>query len=314
MKERTVRQIHAGDLFRRSLFGLMNGKNLAITRDRIAQTRRWSLSPRNFLYKDVFLRRRHVWVGVDGQIIWGLVSARRRLSSRVFELDRFYLSPGAEDLVAYLMERVGTDLSREGVQKIFLRARTADPFMERVDLGGFLPVMAETLYWRNNDQSVVPNMQRDSPYRLRPIQPIDALDCFHLYNAVTPLAVRSSYAVTLKQWRDATDYLSGSVKEFVYESEKGIRGWLRISARTSQVHFDLVVHPDEIKAMFPLVQSILESAGAHVGQYCIAPSYAISLRSTLEHCGFSPSEEFKVLAKSMTVRVKIPRLASVAIG
>ena len=314
MKERTIRQIHAGDLFRRSLFGLVNGKNLAVTRDSIAQVRRWSLAPTNFLYKDVLLRRRYIWVGIDDQTIWGLASARRRLSSRVFELDRFYLRPGTEDLVAYLMERVGTDLSHEGVQKIFLRTRTTDAFMERVDLGGFLPCMSETLYCRNNDQSVPPDMQRESPPRLRPIQSVDVLDCFYLYNAVTPMTVRSSYGMTLEQWRDANDHPSGSVSELVYESEKGIRGWVRISTQTSQVYFDLVVHPDEIKEMFPLVQSTLESTGAHMGQYCIAPSYALSLRSTLERCGFSSREEFKVWAKSMTVRVKIPGLASVAIS
>ena len=314
MKKRNIRQIHASDLFRRSLFGLVNGDNLAVTRDRIAQTQRWYFSPSDFLYKDLFLRRRHMWVGLDDQIIWGFASARKRSNSRVFEIDRFYLTPGTEDLAAYLVERVGADLSQEGAQKIFLRTRATDANMERIDLGGLLPFMSETLYWRYSDQSVVSNIQGDFYYRLRPIQPIDDLDCFHLYNAVTPLAVRSSYAVTREQWRDANDRLAGSVSELVYESERGIRGWLRISTQTSQVYLDLMVHPDEIEAMFSLVQSRLESAGAPLVQYCIVPSYAVSLRSHLEDCGFSPREEFKVLAKSMTVGVKIPGLASAAIG
>jgi hypothetical protein len=229
-----------------------------------------------------------------------------RSGPRAWEIDHLYLSPQAGESGADLLDAVSAAVAGQGAERLFLRLPAESAFLKSARHCGFISCVRETIY-RRSAVDTLP-VAEDS-VSLRPKRPQDDFDLFRLYNATTPVNVRTACALTLEQWHDARELQGGSITEFVYESGQGIRGWISTSTHLAQAQIDLVVHPEERGLMRPLARAAVAALGVSRGQACLVPEYAIALQTAVEELEFSPCEEFRLLIKTMAVGVKTTGLA-----
>ena len=306
MKAR-VRTLRATDLLSLALFNSLDGHDRARTRDRLAQPA--SLLPALCRALGSGLashRSRHLCIGLERQRVWGVVSVRMRSGPRAWEIDHLYLDPRAQESSMDLLEMASVAAGKRGAQRLFLRLSAQNPLEEQARLCGFFPCLTETLYQREPGRPL-PGVE--APLTLRPRQAEDAFALFRLYNANTPQGLRSAYGLTLEQWRDAQEPPVGMVRELVYESDYGVRGWLSLCLQRRQGHLELAAHPDERDLVQRLVQAAIATLGPSRSHLCLVPEYATGLQAALEQRGFRPQGEFRLLIKAIAKEVKEPGLA-----
>jgi hypothetical protein len=251
---------------------------------------RKNLSPRS---KD------RAWVWREERRVMGVASVRPRSGRRSWEVPALYTGSTARLAVAELLERAATSAAAEGAERVFLRLQEDDAVISAARVGGFFPCMSETLYRRRSSGTYNrTDPPSDAESSMRPMGPGDPYRLFQLYNAVTPVSVRSLVAMTFDQWEASREQSPGRRDQRVLEREDSVRGWLCTSLDSGVGGLSAMVRPDDDAVLPDMVNLGLRALSGARSILCLVPEYQSSLRHVLEGRGFEPVEQLVTLVKT----------------
>lgn len=244
--------------------------------------------------------RRCTLVWSHGGRIRGVASARCRRGPRAWEVDRLFLSPGREDTLPELLERLSAEAVAGKVEKVFLRLPAESIFLDMARTAGFCPYREETLYRFSGAPRPI------SPELLRPRAMEDEQPLFQLYGVATPAAIRFAEGITLEEWQQAWEPCNG--QELVFPGEVGLQGWLSLRRRGRLGQFQLLVHPNQGEKVGALVDHCLGALRDQPSVFCLAPAFDSPLRQALEGRGGEKIAEYISLVKPLAARISEPKL------
>ncbi len=299
---RLIRPLDPLDLLRSAVFGQRGMRNRAFTLGGLLSRRsigppllglsRRHLSPR---------AKEHAWVWRRGNRVMGVASVRPRASHRSWEVPALHIGAAAEPAVSELLEQVAASAAAEGAERVFLRLRDDHEVIRAARVGGFFPCISETLYQRLSSTTANgKGALLDGESRMRPMEPSDEYGLFRLYNAATPVPVRSLVAMTFEQWQASREQCPGRHEQRVLEREDAIRGSFDTTISSSVGGLSATVHPDEDALLPDIVDQGLRSLSTTRAVLCLVPEYQVSLGRVLEDRGFEPIDQFVTLIKSST--------------
>ncbi|MBF8266685.1 MAG: hypothetical protein HW388_193 [Dehalococcoidia bacterium] len=304
-----IRTLRATDLLRLLIVGNSGiGPDWAQTWEKVGARSGSALSP-STVARGLVLRRAterySVWV--EGARLRALASVRARSGPRAWEVRCLHLSLEAEEEGVDLLEGLCVAAGQQGGERVFLRLPTSSPVVKMVMRAGFLPYAQETLYRRENP----PSTSSSPTELLRPYISSDEHDLFRLYNACVPANVKTAYALTFEEWRDAREPLGRWERQWVYEAQGHLRGWVRVaSGKQPAYRIELMVHPgEEPRVWEQLVVWGLQQRRPQGPSLALVPSHQPILVSVLGEKGFAPAGEYRLMVKSIVVRVKESTLA-----
>jgi hypothetical protein len=252
---------------------------------------------------------RQTWVNVERRKIDGLISARHE--GLAWEIDRLVVEPDADPRVVQRLLSYITAVGGEvGIQKLYLRLQSSSELVDLARSAGFLLFSDETLYIRSTS---LDGPRLAWPEGVRPKSGSDTLAIFHLYCASVPLRVRQAEAMTLNEWQQLHHRGRPALgrREFVYERDGQLLGWIQTEVRGRAVQFELLAHPDFPETVDRLVDSVLGQQAGRAPLYCLVAEHEARLAQALGERGFLPEASFCALVKQLSVRVKQPRLVPV---
>jgi hypothetical protein len=176
---------------------------------------------------------------------------------------------------------------------------------------GFMAYRREQI-WRFEQEAA---KSRPADAALRPRAKPDAQPIFRLFSSAVPESLRRFEGMTLTEWTAAQETL-GKTAQYVLEGEGRIDGLVRIAGDGDLGRFDLIgAAPDVLDA---LIETALAKLANRSSLLAIVPEYQEDVARRLAARGFTPAEEYAVLARR-TVRpvkeaVKVPAIAKTTFG
>jgi hypothetical protein len=306
----TIRTLRTTDLLRFLIDVHSMGQDYAQTWDKVGSNTGGVPSPTSIASGLVLNREKErCSVLAEGLHLRALASVRARSGPKAWEVHCLNLSTDVEKHGTELLERLCMLAGDEGGEKVFLRLPNLSPIAKLARQAGFLFCTQETLYRREASASPMPNTAKF----IRPSVPPDEYPTFRLYNECVPSKVKSEYALTFDEWRDALEPSGKSVQQGVYESQGCLRGWIRVgSDRRSVNRVEIMVHPEEEPGVWEnLVSWGLQQGRPMTPCLSLVPDHQPTLAWVLEKKGFIPTSEYHLMVKPLTVWVKDPALAPV---
>jgi N-acetylglutamate synthase-like GNAT family acetyltransferase len=276
-----------------------------------------SLSFREMLGRSLALRPGiETWVQIENGQIHGMVSARARFGTDVWDIDQLLIAPSLdEDRVCLrLLDHLCAAAVEEGVMKVFLRLPSDSSWATASRQAGFVHYTTEQPYVHPS----LPAVERPVVEGLRPRRPADHLALFHLYSAAVPAQVRQIEAMTLQEWRWNDNWGLASVASVrpalsrrrrdmvVVHTEGEVAAWLQVQMRPRTVRV-LCDGDSRLDAGVLLRRALAElPPSGPVG--CPVREYQRELVGPLEELGFAPSEEQELFARLLAARIPERRL------
>lgn len=265
---------------------------------------------------------RETWIHVEGGEITGLVTAKRREGTDVWDIDQLaYLpSPDAPRACARLLGHLLSAASDEGVLKVFLRLDSNNPALDWARQVGFVQYSVETVYYLPE----VPSPAH--PPRLewvRPRRPSDHQALFQLYCTAVPVRVRQAEGMTLQEWRWTDGWWldpmgislrlpligQASRHDFVVEDAPRLIAWLQVDRRRRSLGLLSEARDDlDVDAMLRHGLRIL-GTGRHA--YCAVREYQPNLAGALEEIGFVANGTDSLLTRALATRTPELKLVPV---
>lgn len=276
--------------------------NQAITRDRLGGAS--LLAPQSLIEHWFPLpRRRYTWVWSNRGRILGVVSAKSCSGATSWQID--YLRVDDEQRCLALLDTVSACAVEQRVKKLFLRLPSDSPLIEVAMRSGFSSYSADYLY-RYTGQGV-PKVA-ESPHFLRPRSSNDDYRLFELYSAAVPASVRTAEGMTFEEWQESRDRGSWPQRprEYVWEKEGRLMGWLRISAAGGMGCFEVMFHPLVQEGLEYLVNSALISLNSKSSLFGIVSGFQGQLRSLLPTLEFEEVAQYHALVQELALRVREP--------
>ena len=237
-----------------------------------------------------------------GNRVLALASAQPRSGPGSWDITHLYVSPAAEDHVAYLLSAITQAAIEKQCQRIFLRLRQDDPLVDIARQGGFFPRVPETLFIGR--PSAEPR-RSNSPNRNEPLSEensVDGHDLFRLFNAATPSEMRQAIGITMDQWTSSRERLNRRSGAYVMRRQDSAIGSMRTSRKFSRGWLEASAHPNNQQCMPTMVKFGLEKLESCKTVYCMMPNYQVDLRYILVDNGFEKTSEYITLVNSMTVK------------
>ncbi|MYE32012.1 MAG: hypothetical protein F4X80_05030 [Chloroflexi bacterium] len=273
--------------------------NQAVTRERLGQPPESAHALKAALAH--WMRRRHVWLEVEGRRIQGIATARPLAAPTAWEIDTLVdaSDPGAEEtVVRSLLQQAQQDALDDEVTHLLVRLRANAPAVVGAMRAGFTQALGEQL-WRAPvlrglavaNRAITVEMASDA----------DEHDLFMLYNRAVPVSARSAIAMTHREWRATREdhWLSRRSTSFVARAEGQIIGSARIAAARDRTNIELLTAPEASGAAGALLAAVAPLCKRGQPVLALAPAVAGSAASELRASGFEPDEEFAVLSKRM---------------
>ncbi len=250
----------------------------------------------------------HTWISVKGATLQGLVSARRRASKTVWELDCVINAADDDGTVCLgLLDQALRDAVRSHVERVFLRLSSDSCVLPLARRLGFCAYQHENLMMTSEPRPLRHHL--DSLPRFRKATRSDERALFDLYRACTPEQAREAEAVSFDEWRAAQDrsWLTGRVSQQVAQRNGQIVAWYRVARDGSRADFDLLLHPSD-PAREPLFDVALGRIGG-MSAITLVPDSAGAYIKGLQKRGFERGPEFVSLVMRTAVPVKAAQLA-----
>jgi hypothetical protein len=258
-----------------------------------------------------FATGRHTWISVKGPTLRGLISARKRGTKHAWEIDCLINAeendPG---VLMSLLDQVTDAAGRSGAMKIFLRLPSDSVAVREATRCGFAAYRREQVWRRQQEPSPARKTDESARRRAKP----DQHALFQLYTAVVPDSFRRYEGMTLTEWTAAQESV-GKTTQYVREEDGRITGLARIAGDGDLGRFDVLAEPAHVDAMIDVAEAKLANRRTLFG---IVPQYQEDVARRLASRGFSPADEFTVLARR-TVRPvkeaqKVPAIAQTTFG
>jgi hypothetical protein len=286
--------------------------NEAMTRDRIGTQD--SPHPLETAFEQwfSFATGRHTCVSVKGPTLRGLVSARKRATKQVWEIDCLINAAESDNgVLMSLLDQMTEAAGKSGAMRIFLRLPADGETAAASSRSGFAPYLREQVFARS---MAAGDEKRDAPEQLRRRTKADQYAVFRLYNAVVPQEVRRLNGMTLGEWSAAQESL-GRTTQYVVESGSKLTGWLRVAGDGDIGRFDLMGEPEELDG---LIDAALSKVANRERAVTIVPEYQVELASRLIERGFEPQDEYSMLSRRTVRPVKVaspvPAIAQTTFG
>ena len=314
--------IGPGDLIALVTFDGQVYANQAVTRERLGRPPEAAHALTAALAH--WLRRRHVWIVVEGRRIQGIATARALAGPQAWEIDTLVDAGeaskgggGVDGVVRALLEQAQAEAQRSGVRHLLMRVAAGAPAEAEAVRAGFARALRERL-WR-----------ADAPYAdlaagdaagdadgagisVREAIPADAHGRFLLYCRALSVEARSALAMTLEEWRATREvhWLGRHPRELVAAREDRIVGAARIAAGGGQARLDLLATAEAAGA----ARALLAAAGGLCARdeavLALAPLAMGAAQAELLEAGFEPAEEYVLLSR----RVAQPVEEAVRVG
>jgi hypothetical protein len=258
---------------------------------------------------------RETWVQIEHRQIFGLVGARARFGTDVWDIDRLVIAPSVDDdrVCLRLLDHLCEAAVEEGVQKVFLRLGAESPWIGPARQAGFVHYTTEQIFV----QPQVGQIRRPTVAGLRPRRPADHQALFQLYSAAVPAYVRQIEALTLQEWRWTDNWgivamapfranLSRRRRDLVVQGEDRLEAWLQVDlhARSLQLTTD---PRGPIDVPLLLTRGLAELQAGRPAVFALR-DYQTELAAHLEDLGFLAGESQALLARVLSVRVPERRL------
>ena len=275
-----------------------------------------TLSFREMLGRSLALRPGiETWVQIENGQIHGLVSARARFGTDVWDIDQLLIAPSPdEDRVCLrLLDHLCAAAVEEGVMKVFLGLPSNSSWATASRQAGFVHYTTEQPYLHPS----LPALERTPVEGLRPRRPADHQALFHLYSAAVPAHVRQIEAMTLQEWRWNDNWGLASVasvrpplsrrrRDMVVQLEGEVAAWLLVQVRPRTVR--VLCDVDSRLDAGVLLRRALAELPPSAPVTCPVREYQRELIGPLEELGFVPSEEQELFARLLAARIPERRL------
>ncbi len=305
-----IREFHLSDLPRQLAPGRLDSQDLAHTREALL-TPAHRVSPLELAWHTMGPSpRRHALAVVEGAQVLAVAVMRPRSGSGAWELSHIYVSPRWMHRCEALLEHCSAYVGNRGAERLFLRVLEESPLQEVARRTGFFACHTEQVYELNRR---ITDADRSSLLRLRSPTSADLHPLFQLYNACATPAVRSAYGLTLDQWRDAQEVLSGEVEQYVWEREGQLIGWFRLARHGGVVTVDALLHPEVGSAAPLLWAAVARLASPHRRLAWVVTGHQTALQNVLEEAGWELTRTYTVLIKTVVVRVTQMGMAPVQV-
>lgn len=287
---------------------LLDGLRCAATGQPRAANRAWALtaltSPKPFgltmlsaALDDVAL----ALVG-DGSTL-AIASATQRSAAKCWEITRLFAPPGVDALMPDLLEGAATLAAKRSCERIVLRLRYDDPLVDVARRGGYFPRISQTLFRRESALECKPAHIADGAI-MRKRARSDDYALFRLYNAATPLHIRTHIGMSIDQWLAWRERAGRSCAEFVCERDGGAIGTVRLFRISGVWALEVEAHPDYAGIAAALLDFGLAQIGANASVICLAAAHQAALASALANRGFANRGEFISVIKVMPLTVR----------
>ena len=305
-----IRPLQPLDIALYALFGGPDNGNRAYTLGRVSGEAHPRLSKLGALRASVSLRRRRVsaWVWTRGYRVMGIAAARPRSGPLAWELSHLALASDRGPSWTELLDRACRGVARGGGERVFLRLRSEDPLVDAAAVCGFVPCFHESLY-----KGKPPVTRSTQQIGLRARVPADDYNLFRLFNAATPSKARLVAAVTFEQWRSAQEPSGRRSREYVYEGQGQVRGWVRAIQRGRAIQLTTMVHPEDEANFSALIDGVLLTTSGPSTVYCLVQDHHVLLQRLLSQRGYQEVREYATLVKSVgvpSIQEKARRLAA----
>lgn len=271
--------------------------NQAVTRERLGQPPEPAHALKAALAH--WLRRRHVWMDVEGRHIQGIATARPLAGPSAWELDTLVDAgePGAEaSVVGSLLQQVQEDARDDAVTNLLARLRSNAPAVVGAMRAGFTQALGEQL-WR---APVLRGLAApDRSITVEEATEADTHDLFLLYCRAVPVTARSAIAMTQREWLATReeDWLGRRSLALVARSGGVVVGMARLSSAHGSTHVELLAAPDAPGAAGALLAAAAPRSPSGHPVLVLTPAVAGPAAGELRATGFEPDEEYVVLSK-----------------
>lgn len=293
----SVRRLSLLDGLRCAATGQPRAANRAYALPTLASEKRFGLTMLNAALDDVAL----ALMG-DGKPL-AIASARRRSTAKCWEITRLFARDGVDALLPDLLEGAATLAAKRGCERIVLRLRYDDPLVDVARRGGYFPRISQTLFRSESAlERKPPQNSVDATMRKR-ARP-DDYALFRLYNAATPLHIRTHIGMSIDQWLAWRERTGRSCAEFVCERDGGVIGGVRLFRIGGFWALEVEAHPDYAGIAAALLDFGLAQIGTNAPVICLAAAHQATLASALTDRGFERRGEFISVIKVMPLTVR----------
>ena len=239
----------------------------------------------------------------DGSTL-AIASARRRSTAKCWEITRLFARDGVDALLPDLLDGAATFAAKRGCERITLRLRYDDPLVDVARRGGYFPRISQTLFRRESALERKPPPYIADGAIMRKRARSDDYALFRLYNAATPLHIRTHIGMSIDQWLAWRERAGRSCAEFVCERDGGAIGGVRLFRIGGVWVLEVEAHPDYAGIAAALVDFGLAHIGANASVICLAAAHQATLASALIERGFANRGEFISVIKVMPLTVR----------
>ena len=289
--------IGPSDLIAFVTFGGHVYANQAVTRERLGQPPEPAHALKAALAH--WMRRRHVWLEVEGRHIQGIATARPLSAPTAWEIDTLVDAgdSGAEaTVVRSLLQQAQEDALHDEVTHLLVRLRSNAPAVVGALRAGFTQALGEQL-WR---APVLRGLA--APARSITVEEAtdaDDHDLFLLYCRAVPVTARSAIAMTRREWTATREehWLGRRSLSLVARSGGQVAGMAQLSASHGSTYIDLLAAPDAPGVAGALLAAAAPRCPGGQPVLALMPAVAGPAGGELRATGFEPDEEYVVLSK-----------------
>ena len=284
--------------------------NQAVTRERLGQPPEPAHALKAALAR--WMRRRHVWLAIEGRRIQGIAAARPLSAPTAWEIDTLVDAgePGAEaSVVRALLEQAQQDARDDEVTHLLVRLRANAPAAVGALRAGFTQALGEQL-WR---APVLRGLA--TPARAITVEEAtdaDDHDLFLLYCRAVPVTARSAIAMTQREWLATREdhWLGRRSLALIARSQGHVAGMARLSTSHGSTHIELLAVPDVPGVAAALLAAAAPRCPGGQPVLVLTPAVAGPVAGELRATGFEPDDEYVVLSK----RIARPVEETVTVG
>lgn len=240
---------------------------------------------------------------MDGSTL-AIASARRRSAAKCWEITRLFARDGVDALLPDLLEGASTFAAKRGCERIVLRLRYDDPLVDVARRGGYFPRISQTLFRRESALERKPPTYIADGAIMRKRARSDDYALFRLYNAATPLHIRTHIGMSIDQWLAWRERTGRSCAEFVCERDGGAIGGVRLFRIGGVWALEVEAHPDCSEIAAALLDFGLAHIGTNAPVICLAAAHQEPLANALIERGFANRGEFISVIKVMPLAVR----------
>jgi hypothetical protein len=288
-------------------------ENQAVTRERLARPH--TTPPAlNAAIEQWLVRRRHMWIDVNGRQINGIATARSLAADDAWIIDTLIDASDAADaahesgVVLALLDQAIEAARQSAVTRLLLRTPADAPALAAALRTGFQPALSERL-WAGS--TIEAPASPSEGVTVREAGDGDAFELFQLFNRALPFDARQALAMTLEEWEGVQDrrWLARNAREWVAEEHGRITASLRLSLSNEVAQFELLAAGESLGGARALLVTAATQIKDREQVLTLVPRAIAPLEGLLRDHGLAPQADYALVSKRTAKPVVAQALA-----